>query len=99
MYFAVFVTHKPGMSQTRSDLYDAFAAYLRDHPGHPDVTYHHGGPTIADNGEDVDGLLLAIEAPSIEAARSFLGDSPYAKAGLFAESQVRRWDWTTGRPA
>ena len=99
MYYAVFVTHNPGMSQTRSDLYDAFAAYLRDHPDHPDVVYHHGGPTIADNSEDVDGLLLAIEAPSIEAARSFVADSPYAKAGLFAETQVRRWDWTTGRPA
>ena len=99
MYYAVFVTHKPDMSQTRSDLYDAFAAYLRDHPGHPDVTYHHGGPTLADNGEDVNGSLLVIQAPSIEAARAFVADSPYAKAGIFAESQVRRWDWTTGRPA
>lgn len=99
MYFAVFTTNKPGVSQRRSELYDAFAAYLRDHPDHPDVVYHHGGPTLADNGEDVNGTLLLIEALSLEAARSFVADSPYAKAGLIAESQVRQWDWTTGRPA
>jgi len=99
MYFVVFITHKPDMGSRRSGLQDSFRSYLRDHPDHPDVVYHHGGPTIAENGEDVDGLLLAIEAPSIEAARSFVADSPYAKADIFAESQVRRWDWTTGRPA
>lgn len=99
MYFAAFVTHKPGMSLVRSDLYDAFSAYLRDHPEHPDVIYHHGGPTIDDSGEDATGLLLVIEAPSHAAARSFLADSPYGKADLFAESHVRQWDWTTGRPS
>ena len=99
MYFAVFVTHKPGMSQARNDLYDAFSTYLRDHPDHPDVTYHHGGPTLSDNGESVTGLLLVIDAPSHAAAESFVADSHYGKAGLFAESHVRQWDWTTGRPS
>ena len=99
MYYSVFVTHKPGMSQTRNDLFEAFRAYLRDHPDHPDVICHHGGPTLSDSGESVTGLLLVIEAPSHAAARSFLADSPYGKAGLFAESHVRQWDWTTGRPS
>jgi len=99
MYFAVFVTHKPGMSQARNDLYDAFSTYLRDHPDHPDVTYHHGGPTLSDNGESVTRRLLAIDAPAHAASESFVVDSSYGQACLFAESHVRQWDWTTGRPS
>ncbi len=99
MYFAALATFKPSVLQTRSELYDAFVAYLRNHSDHPDVTVHHGGPTLADNGEDISGFLLVIEAGSLEAARSFVAGSPYGKAGLFADSDVRQWDWKTGRPS
>ena len=98
MYFAVFVTHKPDMLETRNALFDDFQAYLRDHPGHPDVVVHHAGPTLADDGETIFGLLNVIEAPSLEAAKAFVADSPYAKAEVFADAQVRAWDWLTGRP-
>ena len=98
MYFAVFVTHKEGTGQERLGLRDGFAAYLRDHASHPDVVVHHGGPTLGDDGESVNGLFLAVEAPSLEAARAFIADSPYGQANLFAESHVRPWDWLTGRP-
>ena len=98
MYFVVFATHREGMAQERLRLRDGFAAYLRDHANHPDVVVHHGGPTLGDDGETVNGLLLAVEAPSLEAARAFVADSPYGRAGLFAESHVRPWDWLTGRP-
>ena len=99
MYFAVFVTHKPEMLETRTALSGDFQAYLRNHPDHPDVVLHHGGPTLADDGETVFGLLNVIEAPSLEVAKAFVADSPYAKAEVFAETQVRAWDWMTGCPA
>ena len=98
MYFVVFATHREGTGQERLRLRDGFAAYLQNHPQHSDVTVHHGGPTLGDDGESVNGLLLAVEAPSLEAARAFVADSPYGQAGLFAESHVRQWDWLTGRP-
>ena len=98
MYFVVFITHKEGAVQERGRLTDAFAAYLRDHADQPDVTVHHGGPTLGDDGESVNGLLLAIEAPSIDVARAFIARSPYGQAGLFADSHVRPWNWLTGRP-
>ena len=98
MYFAVFATHKEGTGQERLGLRDGFAAYLRDHANHPDVVVHHRGPTLGDDGESVNGLFLAVEAPSLEAARAFIADSPYGQANLFAESHVRPWDWLTGRP-
>jgi len=43
-------------------------------------------------------LLLVLEAPSLDAARAFLADSPYAEAGIFAHSHIRAWNWLTGRP-
>ena len=98
MYVAALITDKPGVAQVRSETREAFRAYLRSHPSHPDVVVHHAGPTLADDGESVVGLLLVVEAPSLEAAHAFLDDSPFAKAGVFAESHVREWDWTTGRP-
>ena len=85
MYVVAFVTHKPGRVQAGSELQGAFIDYLRNHPGHPGVVVHNAGPTLA-------------EAPSLEAARAFLADSPYGKADVFADTQFRPWDWRTGRP-
>ena len=98
MYFVVFATHKEEMASERLGLSDAFTNYVHDRTHHPDVTVHHGGPTVAESGEAVTGLLLVLEAPSIEAARAFLAGSPYAGADVFAHSHIREWNWLTGRP-
>lgn len=98
MYVAAFVTDKPGVAQARRDTFEAFREYLNSHPAHPEVVVHHGGPTLADSGEAILGLLLVMEAPSLDAARAFLADSPYAKADIFAKCEVCEWDWRTGRP-
>ena len=98
MYVAVFGTHKPGRIQTGSELQNAFADYLRSHPDHSDVVVHNGGPTLSDDSETPNGTMLILEAPSLEAARAFLADSPYHKEEVFASSEVRPFDWRTGRP-
>ena len=98
MYAVAWVTHKPGRVQTGSELQGAFIDYLRNHPEHPGVVVHNAGPTLADDAETIVGLLLIAEAPSLEAVRAFLADSPYGKADVFAETQFRPWDWRTGRP-
>ena len=99
MYIAAFITHKPEAAQVRSESQEAFRSYLRAHPAHPDVVVHHAGPTLADDGESIVGLLLAMEAPSLDVVRAFLDDSPYAKADVFAQCELREWDWITGRPS
>ena len=98
MYFTVFVTDKPGVTQTRSDLRDGFRAFLRNHPDHPDVVVHHGGATRAADGDAIVGLLLVVEAPSLDAVQAFVSGSPFGKADIFGEVQVRVWEWETGRP-
>ena len=98
MYCVAFVTHKPGRVQAGSGLQRAYMEYLRNHPDHPDIVVHHAGPTLADDSESIVGLVLIAEAPSLEATRVFLADSPYGKEGVFADVQVRPWEWRTGRP-
>lgn len=98
MYFAIYATDGPGASQTRSDLFEDFRSYLHDHPDHPDIVLHHAGQTLAEEDDTIVGSLLVVEAPSLEAAQAFVADSPYGKAGVFGDVQVRRWNWITGRP-
>ena len=97
MYFVIFGTDKPGVEQQRQDAVDIVASYLKDHPDHPDVTVHCGGPTIDETGS-INGTLNIIEAPSLEAARAFFADNPIQKMGLLAEASIRELDWRTGRP-
>ena len=98
MYVVAFVTHKPGRVEAGSDIQDAFIDYLRNHPEHPGVVVHNAGPTLSDDSESIVGLLLIAEALSLEAAHAFLADSPYGKADIFADVQIRPWEWRTGRP-
>ncbi len=99
MYIAVFGTDKPGMADVRSERFDAFRTYLHDHPDHPDVVLHHAGPTLSEDGAARIGSLLVVDAPSLDAARAFVADSPFGQAGLFGDLQVRPFHWLTGRPA
>jgi len=98
MYFIVRAIYTEDSGRVRERPEDAFAAYLHDAARHPDVIVHHGGPTLAEDGEIADGLVLVVEAPSPDAVRAFVAGSPYAAAGLLAETRVRRWNWLTGRP-
>ena len=98
MYVVAFATHKPGRVRAGSEIQDAFADYLRNHPDHPDVVVHNAGPTLSDDSGTTVGSVLIVEASSLEAARAFLADSPYGRADVFAETQVLQWDWRTGRP-
>ncbi len=96
MYFVIFGTDKPGTGQQRRDTLDDVVSYVKNHPGHPDVTVHHAGPTLDDGGA-INGTVNIVEAPSLEAARAFAADNPIQRLGL-GELNVRQLDWKTGRP-
>ena len=96
MYFLIFATDKPGREQEHGDAIPEYRAWLDHHPEHPEVIVHHGGPALADDGRTVNGTLNLIEAPSIEAAKAFAADSPIRKRDIYAEFQIRPWDWRTG---
>ncbi|MCZ0943141.1 MAG: YciI family protein [Gammaproteobacteria bacterium] len=98
MYIVVFGTDKPRMAGVRLDNFQGFADYLAHHPDHPDVVVHNGGPTLSEDGQTMIGTQLVIEAPSLEAGRAFVADSPFGRAGLWGELHIRPWNWMTGRP-
>ena len=96
MHFMIFANFNKELMPQRPG--DAFAAYVRELARHPDVNLLHGGPTQDDNGE-ANGTLMVVEAPSIDAARAFVAESPFGQTrGLLEDLTVRSWDWMTGRP-
>ena len=55
------------------------------------------GPTLGPDRERWTGSLHILDLPSPEAARRFVEDEPYNRAGLFARHLVRRFDDRLGR--
>lgn len=52
-----------------------------------------GGPVLADDGETPVGSMLVVEAESLEAAKALFAEDPYALAGLWLRTSVRRFNW------
>ena len=52
-----------------------------------------GGPFLDDKGE-MAGSMIICEAVDLAAAKAWAANDPYAKAGLFASSDVRPWKAT-----
>ena len=52
-----------------------------------------GGPFLNGNG-DMIGSLIIIEAADLGAAQEWQENDPYAKAGLFAQVELRPWKAT-----
>ncbi len=98
MQFVIFATDRPGALELRLETREAHRAYLRDMAAHPEVSVIHGGPTLAEDGETMNGTLLIVEAPSLAAAQSFAAGDPYAKADLFTSVELRPWAWVIGAP-
>jgi len=49
-----------------------------------------GGPFLDSKG-DMNGSLIFIDVPDLEAAKRWHENDPYKKAGLFKSSDVRPW--------
>ena len=96
MHFMVFANYNAKLVSQRPG--DAFAAYMRDRDRHPDVDLLHGGTTLDDDGATVNGMLIVVQASSLEAVRAFVAESPFGRTGLLKDLVVRPWDWMTGRP-
>jgi hypothetical protein len=97
MYFVVFGTDKPGLAQVRAAARPRHRAYLRAPGAHP-VRVCLGGPTLAPEGDAMNGTLLVVEAETLAQVRAFLAEDPYVKAGLFAALEVRPWSCGLGNP-
>jgi len=56
-----------------------------------------GGP-LTDEGGEMIGTVLVLEADSRDAAEGFVARDPYTRNDLFGETRLTRWRWTLGAP-
>jgi uncharacterized protein YciI len=97
MYYAVWATDRPGTLAQRQAQREAHRARLRRPGAHP-VTVLLGGPTLDDAQDAMNGTLLVVQADSLQAVQRFIAEDPYMLAGVYADVQVRPWQWGLGLP-
>ncbi|TFF18080.1 YciI family protein [Jiella endophytica] len=93
MLYAVICTDKPGHLQVRLDTRPEHLAYLTS----LGKVLKFAGPFLGPD-EKPTGSLLVVEADSLDAAEAIAAGDPYAKAGLFSNVAVTRWNWTVNNP-
>jgi uncharacterized protein YciI len=87
-----------------SDKPDSLAIRMADRPEHVAYLQSLGdslmfaGPFLMEGGETMCGSLIVIEASSIHVARTIAAGDPFAKAGLFANVDIRPWLWVMNNP-
>ncbi|MEM6534979.1 MAG: YciI family protein [Pseudomonadota bacterium] len=55
-----------------------------------------GGPVIAPDGEAMIGSTFLVNFDSLEDAKAWAAEDPYAKAGLFDRVEVIEYKWLLG---
>jgi hypothetical protein len=93
-FFIFRGTDRPDRAATRAEIREAHRAYIRKPT--PDCRVVAGGPLVDDEGDAMFGTLLVLEATDRNAALRFLQDDPYARAQLFARTELDRWQWGLG---
>ena len=87
----LFVLHRvddPSKTALRKVVIEEHRLHLRKYAANIML----GGPYMdSDTGVDR-GSMFILEFDTVEEARRFAHDDPYAKAGIFTEIQV--WPWT-----
>ena len=87
MLFIVLTTDKPESAEIRSGNRPEHLDYLKSF-GQQIVA---GGATLSDDGEAMTGSFLLIDVADRAAADAFAAGDPFAKAGLFEKTEIRRW--------
>ena len=54
------------------------------------------GPVLLEDGETMAGSTFVIEFDTLEDAKSWAAEDPYAKAGLFERTEIVPFKWLIG---
>lgn len=88
MLFVIVAIDKPESLALRMAVREAHFAYA-----HATGAVKLGGPFLDEEGR-MAGSLIILEAADLDAAHAWAQNDPYAKAGLFARSEIRPWKMT-----
>jgi hypothetical protein len=94
MLYALICTDKLGSLAARQENRPAHLAYLK---GLGDALVF-AGPFTEPDGQTMNGSLIVIEAPSLDAAREMSAADPFSKLGIFASVDIRPWLWVINKP-
>ncbi|ASY58427.1 MULTISPECIES: YciI-like protein [Sinorhizobium] len=95
MLFALLCTDKPGALQLRLDTRPDHLAYLNDLNAKGVLKI--AGPFLGADGKPT-GSLVIVKAETIEEAEEIAAADPYAKAGLFANVEIKAYNWVFNNP-
>jgi uncharacterized protein YciI len=95
MLFAFVCQDKPGALQVRLDTRPAHIEFLDGLNAEGKLAF--AGPFLDGDGKP-NGSLVVVKTETIGEARALSAADPYAKAGLFANVDVRAWNWTYNKP-
>lgn len=95
MLFALICTDKPDSLDLRMNTRPDHVAYLSDLNDRGILKT--AGPFLNDRDEPC-GSLVVVEAENKDAARMIAEGDPYSRAGLFAEIDIRPYNWTFNNP-
>ena len=87
MLFIVLTTDKPNSAEVRAGNRPEHLDNLKSFGGQIVA----GGATLTDDGEGMTGSFLLIDVADRAAAEAFASGDPFAKAGLFSKTEIRRW--------
>jgi len=89
--FALFCVDKPNSLDLRMATRPAHLAYAGGFSGKMKL----GGPLL-DEGGDMAGSLMVLEAEDLAAAQAFSANDPYTQAGLWERVDIKPFKATIG---
>ena len=90
MRYAIWATDREGSLPNRQLVREEHRARLRDPAPHA-VTVLLAGPTLQEAGLTMNGTLLVVDAPGVDAVRAFIDDDPYMRHGVYLSVDIRPW--------
>ena len=88
MQFVILCQDKPDSLDLRMATRPAHVDYLKAQGPHV-----LGAGPFLDAADQMNGSMLMVEFDSEADAKAFAANDPYAVAGLFATTEIRRWRW------
>lgn len=94
-YYVLLCRDKPDSLQTRLDTRPDHLNYLKalDEKGILKIA----GPMMGADDKPC-GSLIIVQTDDLAAAQAIAADDPYAKAGLFADVEIKPYNWVMNAP-
>jgi uncharacterized protein YciI len=93
MPYVILAKDKPNGFDLRAEIRPAHLDYLKEQ----DAILMAAGPFVDDEDRMVGSMLIVDVATEADAKR-FAENDPFAKAGLFVSSEIRKWRWGVKPP-